>query len=467
MTNTVAGAAYVPRHAKRRRLLSPRGASVVAAAVLASCATQTAAFAEGIPVPAPPTGLPAGIEPFAPYQPQEICYPAAQVGVVAFRNLILHTYPHTGDDGIVRECSAPDGSSEHKDGRAWDWLVRAAVPAERAEADTLLRWLTRRDAAGYTAANARRLGLMYMVWNGRIWKSYHAALGWQTYRGSDPHVGHVHFSFSWAGALGRTSYFSHHVAPPILGPDLPLFGAGSKGPAVLDLQHLLQVRTANGFFGTTTQRAIANFQRAHRLPASGLLTRATWAALLPPATPIPSPVPVRLQWRGSTVLRAGANGAAVHELQRLLAVGNDGSFGPGTEAAVRHFQVRAHLTPDGVVGAQTWRRLRVTFERAQARGRGAPRHPHAHGHLPAHRHAHAGKHVVRAHGRGPAPVVTVAAPLRLGATGPTVIALQRRVHVPTDGVFGPGTDRAVRAFQRRHHLVVDGVVGAQTWPRRP
>ncbi|MEC9487364.1 MAG: N-acetylmuramidase family protein [Prosthecochloris sp.] len=32
-----------------------------------------------------------------------------------------------------------------------------------------------------------------------------------------------------------------------------------------------------------------------------------------------------------------------------------------------------------------------------------------------------------------------------------------------DGVFGPGTDRAVKAFQAQNGLVVDGIVGQKTW----
>ena len=445
---------YVARHARRRRLLGPRGAGVVAAAVLASGAVPAEAFARGAPpVPRRPTDLPAGIEPFAPYQPQEICFPEAQRGVVAFRDLVLRTYPRTGSDGVVLECSAP-GRSEHKDGRAWDWLVRADVPQEKANAAALLHWLLKTDDAGYQAANARRLGIMYIIWDHRMWRSYHADLGWQPYEGANPHTGHVHFSFGWAGALGRTSFFSKHVAPPVMAPALPSFSPGSWGPGVHDLQRILGVRKATGYFDKFTRRAVIAFQREHGLLADGVLYPTTWAALLPPATPVPDPVPVRYAFTGSPVLRAGASGPAVAALQRLLAIRDDGSFGPGTETALRQLQARARLSADGVAGAQTWNFLRHAHARAvAARAARAVRELYAR----AARQARAAARQERARRAG------TALPVRRGARGPLVSDVQRQLHLPADGVFGPGTERAVRAYQRRHRLGTDGVVGERTW----
>jgi hypothetical protein len=53
--------------------------------------------------------------------------------------------------------------------------------------------------------------------------------------------------------------------------------------------------------------------------------------------------------------------------------------------------------------------------------------------------------------------------LREGSRGRDVAAVQRKVHVAADGVFGPKTRRAVIRFQRSHHLHANGVVGPATW----
>ena len=46
--------------------------------------------------------------------------------------------------------------------------------------------------------------------------------------------------------------------------------------------------------------------------------------------------------------------------------------------------------------------------------------------------------------------------------GSGVVALQRALGIPADGIYGPQTRRAVIAFQRAHGLIVDGIAGPQT-----
>lgn len=57
------------------------------------------------------------------------------------------------------------------------------------------------------------------------------------------------------------------------------------------------------------------------------------------------------------MLRKGDRGKSVKQLQKLLKISVDGNFGPQTEKAVREFQVKHGLTPDGLVGPKTWKEL--------------------------------------------------------------------------------------------------------------
>jgi peptidoglycan hydrolase-like protein with peptidoglycan-binding domain len=122
----------------------------------------------------------------------------------------------------------------------------------------------------------------------------------------------------------------------------------------------------------------------------------------------------------------------IRKLQRKVGVSADGIFGPATERAVKRWQRRHGLVADGIVGPQT----------RAAMGLGAGpilkrrHHPRSRRSGSARRHHHARHGGVR--------------------------ALQRVVGVPADGVFGPGTEAAVKRWQSRHGLVADGVVGPQT-----
>ncbi len=171
----------------------------------------------------PPRTFSKSVEGYASYVGQTKCDPTAKPGVSAFKDLILKTYPCTGNYGIVRACSS-GGQSEHKEGRAWDWKLNYPHPA----ADAVLKWLLATDSNGNKHAMARRVGIMYMIWNRKIWKSYQASKGWQAYTGSSPHTDHVHFSFSWDGANKKTSYWSGDTAPAAK-LDATFAGQGSKG----------------------------------------------------------------------------------------------------------------------------------------------------------------------------------------------------------------------------------------------
>jgi hypothetical protein len=52
--------------------------------------------------------------------------------------------------------------------------------------------------------------------------------------------------------------------------------------------------------------------------------------------------------------------------------------------------------------------------------------------------------------------------LRVGSTGSTVKAVQRRLKVSVTGYFGRQTEAAVKRFQRRRGLKADGIVGPAT-----
>lgn len=161
-------------------------------------------------------------DPLSPYRGQVSCDPVAKSGTVALARMVVATYGVGSTSGITRSCSS-GGASEHKEGRAWDWMLSAADPAQRAIADRFLQWLTGPDGDGVAAGNARRLGIMYAIWNGRVWKSYRAndsqGSGWETYSGSSPHTDHIHISLSWDGAYQRTSWWTgkaitqHDIGP--------------------------------------------------------------------------------------------------------------------------------------------------------------------------------------------------------------------------------------------------------------
>ena len=53
--------------------------------------------------------------------------------------------------------------------------------------------------------------------------------------------------------------------------------------------------------------------------------------------------------------------------------------------------------------------------------------------------------------------------LKKGSKGKEVKQLQEALEIGADGIFGSGTESAVKKFQKSNGLVADGIVGSKTW----
>lgn len=143
------------------------------------------------------------IDDYAPKEPIQpgSCDMTAKPGVVQFRQWVISRYGERpgSPQNIVADCGVARtvGASEHWEGRAWDWMIPDAASAQRLIADL--------TANGDELA--RRAGIMYMIHNRQMWRAYEPR-GWSSYTGPDPHTDHIHFSFSWDGARGKTSLYT-------------------------------------------------------------------------------------------------------------------------------------------------------------------------------------------------------------------------------------------------------------------
>lgn len=131
----------------------------------------------------------------------------------------------------LRACD--DGVSEHKDGRAIDWAADATRAGDRARVQRLLGALFATDAQGNPHALARRMGIMYLIWNDTIYRAYDGFQPGDYRSGSCSslktcsttlrHRDHVHISLSRAGAAAQTSFFRGRDVTP-----QPVFLPGTR-----------------------------------------------------------------------------------------------------------------------------------------------------------------------------------------------------------------------------------------------
>lgn len=371
-----------------------------------------------VKAPVTPAGLPAGIERLTSYVPADSCDMTDKPGSVALGRFLRASYP-VSSYGISRACGTDAlSTTEHYEGRGIDWMSNSRVPQQKANADAVTTWLLAKDKAGNTYANARRLGVMYLIWNNKIWGAYNTPAGWRPYQDCGTaakassafdttcHRNHIHISLSWEGAMGRTSFWSKKVAAPDYGPcrvagfswagsyasanprvcrsvaaARPEAGSsalhaalvrssgitvrrGHSGPVVVAIQQLVGA-AADGGFGLLTEVKVRAFQRKIGVSQTGVVDYATWRAALKATAPrqvatAPKPVvakaPVSKYAKYvNVVLQRGSTGSVVKVMQAAMGATADGNFGPLTEAKVRTFQLAHRLTVNGVVTAAVWR----------------------------------------------------------------------------------------------------------------
>ena len=254
---------------------------------------------------------------------------------------------------------------------------------------------------------------------------------------------------------------------------------GDRGSEVKDLQKSLKSAgylkgEADGVFGEDTQSALKSFQRANGLKADGIAGTGTFSALgKKGGESKPSAGVSTISEIGSTpgTSKVGDCGTYVKKLQQALALNDhyqgkiDGVFGSGTEEAVKEFQRKHGMNQDGIAGTATITLLfgekpsdtsSTLQEKATEATKGETETNSA-------QKGDAGNGISSIGDIG-----TVPGTSKAGDSGTYVKKLQQALALKgfysgnADGVFGSGTESAVKAFQKKHGMSQDGVAGTTT-----
>ncbi len=281
------------------------------------------------PVPHPPAFAKA-IEPMAAYVGQTSCEPGYRAGTAALGRLLTATYPDTSYQGAYA-CGTDGDQSEHYDGRAIDWMASARNANQHLEANAFIQYLLATDKYGNRFANARRMGVMYIIFNNRMWGAWDGQ--WESYNNcaatpspsldSSCHRNHVHLSLSWSGALGRTSYWSStHKAYPTQ--DYGVCAASDMNWAA-DYKYI----------------RLTPCPRHQTLVApAGSSTAKTWV----------------VRYSGA-VLFPGQSGQPVRAVQMAFDIPETGRYDATTITKVNHLRAAYHLPVNSIVDASVWRLL--------------------------------------------------------------------------------------------------------------
>jgi len=305
------------------------------------------------PPPALPAGLPKEVDPLPTYQGQYICDPVTKPGTERVADLIRATYADSNSIWVPRDCNV-GGRSEHKEGRALDWMINSKIPKQKAQADSFLQWLLATDENGNEFAMARRLGVMYIGWGDEIWESY--TRRWTELKGcySTPqssydtycHRDHIHISFSWDGAAGQTSFWGGDPtpAPFCSASSSPATGEADAGTGLdfvpVAARRILDTRSGQGNGGQPCRLA------AQSSGGAGAPLVIDVGARKDSPGPRTKAVAVRVTTIGSNspaTLRSAANGVLAsvavngrRDLVTILPLAKDGTIALTTDSGATH-----------------------------------------------------------------------------------------------------------------------------------
>ena len=263
---------------------------------------------------------------------------------------------------------------------------------------------------------------------------------------------------------------------------------GKLTSLIMEIQTALKERNfytgkIDGIPTATTYRALVEFQRANNLADDAQMGPLTSMALLGTTS---------VGGSDDLPLSSGSSGKKVLYLQYALTIlcinpnGFDGNFGPGTEAAVREYQIETGLAVTGIADVETWMSISDKIKIIQQA-------------LVNHGYDTGGVDGVAGDGTysavlafqtakgldadgmvGPytrelldAPIDatsigTTSSILSIGSHGTLTKYLKHMLNglgadLKEDGIFDEATHNAVIAFQSHHYLTPDGVVGPGTW----
>lgn len=233
----------------------------------------------------------------------------------------------------------------------------------------------------------------------------------------------------------------------------------------IDYPNIPSTHPQNGVFTTKMEDSVKAFQKQFNMTVDGIIGKATWYKISYIFVSVTKLAQLSsegfkmdeeyLKYPGFP-LKEGSRGVEVYALQVFVSFISlfypnvempiiDSIFGRTMKNIIIQVQKEFGLTPDGIVGEDTWNTIVEVYEKLLS--------------------------VVP-----PMDEILMypGAPLRLGAQGTNVSAIQIYLNkiaeyypaiprVVVDGVFGNSTKNQVEAFQKQFDLKPDGIVGEKTW----